>query len=52
MRSGESYETTLVFDVPAEVRTPRLLASFAVFPTRVLIGDESSVLHKKTYFAI
>jgi hypothetical protein len=49
---GESYESTLVFDVPTAVQPPRLLASFAVFPTQMLIGDESSVLHKKTYFSL
>jgi hypothetical protein len=49
---GEFYDLTLVFDIPAEVRSPRLLASFAVFPTQVLIGDENSVLHKKTYFCL
>jgi hypothetical protein len=31
---------------------PRLLASFGVFPTQLLIGDENSLLHKKTYFAL
>ena len=49
---GDSYQTTLVFDVPADVASPRLLASFSVFPTQVLIGDESSLLHKKTYFGL
>ncbi len=52
LRPGESYESTLVFDVPAEMQSPRLLACFAVFPTQVLIGDESSFLHKKTYFVL
>ena len=52
LRPGESYETTLIFDVPAEERPPRLLAWFDAFPTQVLIGDESSVLHKKTYFRL
>jgi hypothetical protein len=49
---GESHDLTLVFDVPADLPSPRLLASFAVFPTQVLIGDENSVLHKKTYFSL
>jgi hypothetical protein len=49
---GESYETTLVFDVPADAGSPRLLASFTVFPTQVLIGDENSPLHKKAYFGL
>ena len=52
LRPGESYETTLVFDVPANVDSPRLLAWFGVFPTQVLIGDENSLLHQKTYFGL
>lgn len=52
LRPSESYESTLIFDVPTNMRSPRLLASFAVFPTQVLIGDESSVMHKKTYFSL
>ncbi|MGC2108781.1 MAG: hypothetical protein WA655_04645 [Candidatus Korobacteraceae bacterium] len=52
IRPGEAYETTLVFDVPPDAGAPRLLASFAVFPTQVLIGDENSLLHRKTYFAL
>jgi len=49
---GESQDATLVFDVPPGMGAPRLLASFGVFPTQILIGDESSLLHKKTYFAL
>jgi hypothetical protein len=49
---GESREATLVFDVPPGMGAPRLLASFGVFPTQILIGDESSLLHRKTYFAL
>jgi hypothetical protein len=42
----------MVFDAAPAMRNPRLLASFGVFPTQVLIGDENSLLHKKTYFGI
>lgn len=49
---GESTEATLVFDAAPAMHSPRLLASFAVFPTQILIGDESSLMHKKTYFAL
>jgi hypothetical protein len=49
---GESTTATFVFDVPPGMHDPRLLASFGVFPTQVLIGDESSFLHRKTYFGI
>ncbi len=52
LRPGESYETTAVFDVPAGTGAPRLLVYFSTFPTQVLIGDENSVLHKKTYFSL
>lgn len=49
---GESTHATLIFDVPPGMHDPRLLASLGVFPTQVLIGDESSFLHRKTYFGI
>jgi hypothetical protein len=52
LRPGESYETTMVFDVQPQGQSPRLLASFGVFPTQVLIGDENSLLHRKTYFQL
>jgi hypothetical protein len=52
LRPGESAEATLVFDAPPAMHSPRLLASFAVFPTQILIGDESSLFHKKTYFSL
>jgi hypothetical protein len=52
LRPGEAYETTVVFDVPTEARSPRLLVAYSGFPTVVLIGDESSVFHKKTYLGL
>lgn len=52
LRPGEFTEATMVFDAATAMRDPRLLASFEVFPTQVLIGDENSLLHKKTYFRI
>ena len=52
LRPGESTEATMVFDAAPAMRDPRLLASFGVFPTELLIGDENSLLHKKTYFAL
>jgi len=52
LRPGESYETTLVFDIPKELQRARLLATFEDFPTPFLIGDEGSLLHKKTYFEL
>lgn len=52
LRPGESTEATIVFDAAPAMHDPRLLASFGVFPTQLLIGDENSLLHKKTYFGI
>lgn len=45
-----SYTTVLVFDLPADARGPRLLISQAAPP--LLIGNESSWLHGKTYFRL
>jgi len=52
LRPGESYQTMFVFDVPTGLQYPKLLVSSRGFPMPVLIGDESSVLHKKTYFRL
>jgi hypothetical protein len=52
LRPGEFYEATMVFDVPRDVSSPRALVSSRGFPMPMLIGDESSLLHKKTYFAL
>lgn len=52
LRPGESYEATMVFDVRSGASNPKLLVSSEGFPMPVLIGDESSLLHKKTYFAL
>lgn len=52
LRPGESYETTLVFDVPLEVRNPRLWLTDPELVNWVLIGHENSILHKKVYFGL
>jgi len=52
LRPGESYETTWVFDLPAEVSSPRLLLSSVQKPSLVLIGDEDSPRHQKTYLGL
>jgi len=53
---GGWYERTLVFDVPASVRRPRLSVTEGVFPDRVLewflIGDDDSLLHRHTLLAL
>ena len=52
LRPGESYETTWVFDVPADVHSLRLFAGWHGFPEYLLIGDEASPKHGKAYFAL
>ena len=52
LRPGESFETTWVFDVPTDAQRLRMLASWNGFPSYVLIGDEASPKHAKTYFAL
>ncbi|HVP55032.1 MAG TPA: hypothetical protein VMU45_08560 [Candidatus Eisenbacteria bacterium] len=52
LRPGESYETTWVFEVPADVPSLRLFAGWHGFPSYLLIGDEDSPRHGKTYFAL
>jgi hypothetical protein len=52
LRPGESYTTTLVFDLPSGVRRPRLLLGDPPGVEMVLIGHENSLFHKKIYFAL
>lgn len=52
LRPGESNEAQLVFDLPEEVRDPRLLITTADPPAYFIIGHESSWLHKKISFAL
>lgn len=52
LRPGESYETTWVFDVPEDARSFRVLAELRGFPSYVLIGDEASPGHGKTYLGL
>lgn len=52
LRPGEFYTTTLVFDLPADARTPTLLIQEGDLVTHFLIGHENSPLHKKTKFLI
>jgi hypothetical protein len=52
LRPGESYSTTLVFDLPAEIKNPTLLIREGELVTRLVIGHENSLLHKKTRFQI
>ena len=53
LRPGESYTTELEFRVPKDAQGLRLLLStIPGWPDRVVIGDENSWGHKKTYFAL
>jgi hypothetical protein len=52
LRPGESYTTDFVFDVPRDARGLRLLITEDDPETRLVIGHENSLLHKKIYFAI
>ena len=52
LRPGESYSTTLVFDLPADIKNPTLLIHEGESLTHFVIGHENSLLHKKTRFQI
>lgn len=52
LRPGESYFTTVVFDLPVDARNPRLLINEGEWITYVVIGHENSLLHKKTRFQL
>jgi hypothetical protein len=52
LHPGESYTTDFVFDLPADVRQPRLLVGDIDPVSSLIIGHEDSPLHKKIYFAI
>jgi hypothetical protein len=52
LRPGETYQTTVVFDLPADIQSPTLLIHEGESETRFVIGHENSLLHKKTRFQI
>lgn len=52
LRPGESYTTSLVFDVPADVRAPELLLTESDPVTHLLIGHENSLLHRRIPFRL
>ena len=52
LRPGESYTTNFVFDVPKDLRNLRLLITEDDAETRLVIGHENSLLHKKIYFGL
>jgi hypothetical protein len=55
LQPSDSYTTQLSFDVPPAIDTKSLrllLTTTPAWPDRVVIGDENSLLHHKTYFAL
>ena len=52
LRPSETYSTTLVFDLPADIKNPTLLVREGESVTHFVIGHENSFLHKKTRFQI
>jgi hypothetical protein len=53
LRPGEAFTTELEFRVPKDATGLRLLINtIPGWPDRLVIGDENSWLHKKTYFAL
>jgi hypothetical protein len=52
LRPGESYTTTLAFDLPADARNPSLLITEGEWLTHFVIGHENSPLHKHVRFQL
>lgn len=53
LKPGDSYKTELEFRVPKDTHGLRLLLNtIPGWPDRLVIGDENSWLHGKTYFAL
>jgi hypothetical protein len=52
LRPGDTYLTTLVFDLPPDIRNPTLMVREGELVTHFVIGHENSPLHKKTRFQI
>ena len=52
LRPGESYMTDFVFDVPRDAHKLRFLITEDDPETRLIIGHENSLLHKKIYLAV
>lgn len=52
LRPGESYTTSLVFEVPAGARAGELLLTESDPVTHLLIGHENSLLHRRIPFRL
>jgi len=49
---GDSYETELAFSIPGDAKQLRLLLTDPSWDLHLLIGDENSLAHRKTYWAV
>jgi hypothetical protein len=49
---AQSYDTELIFRLPADASGVRLLVTTSGWDERLLIGEENSLGHKKTYLAV
>ena len=49
---GASYVKELVFDIPDDVQRPQLLIADDDCLTRLVIGNENSLFHRKTTFRL
>jgi hypothetical protein len=53
---GEQFLTTVAFDIPADAPAPRLSVTEGIWADKLielfLIGDEDSILHKRTAFEL
>ena len=52
LRPSETYSTTLIFDLPVDIKNPTLLVREGESLTYFVIGHENSFRHKKTRFQI
>ena len=52
IRPGETYNTTVVFDIPVDVKNPTLIIQDDHPLTRLIIGHENSPFHKKIRFQL
>jgi len=52
LRPGESYLTTIAFDLPADATNLSLLINEGEWITHFIIGHENSLLHKKVRFQL
>jgi hypothetical protein len=54
--AGESFEESVIFDLPVDAKNPRLDVSEGIGIDKIiegfLIGDEDSILHRRNYFKL